>query len=120
MLSVVAIVFSRRGLPAQAAFYLAGFSLLVAGIALCRGWMARLSNPELDAPIDASRLGTLNLRTRRSRSLTVVGLIATAVFMVLSVASFRKHLGDDWLNRSSGTGGFAFWIETTAAQNAAL
>ena len=119
VLSVMAIVLSRRGLPAQAAFYLAGFSLLVAGIALCRGWMSRISNPDLNAPIDASRLGTLNLRSRRSRSLTVVGLIATAVFMVLSVASFRKHLGDDWLSRNSGTGGFAFWVETTAPQNAA-
>ena len=119
MMCVAAIVLSRRGLPAQAAFYLAGFSLLVSGIALCRGWMARLSNPEADTSIDASRLGTLNLRTRRSRSLTVVGLIATAVFMVLSVASFRKHLGDDWLSRDSGTGGFAFWVETTAPQNAA-
>jgi hypothetical protein len=49
----------------------------------------------------------------------VVGLIATAVFMVLSVASFRKHVGADWLERSSGTGGFAFMIETTTAQNPA-
>jgi ABC-type antimicrobial peptide transport system permease subunit len=37
--------------------------------------------------------------------------------MVLSVASFRKQVGRDWLKRSSGTGGFAFLVETTAAQN---
>jgi hypothetical protein len=49
----------------------------------------------------------------------VIGLIATAVFMVLSVASFRKQVGRDWLERPSGTGGFAFWIETTAALNPA-
>ncbi|MGH7955868.1 MAG: FtsX-like permease family protein, partial [Opitutaceae bacterium] len=115
----VALALSRRGLPAQAAFYLAGFSLLVTGIALCRAGMARPPNRNRDTLIDAGRLGALNLRTRRSRSLTVVGLIATAVFMVLSVASFRKHVGDDWLDRDSGTGGFAFWIETTAPQNAA-
>jgi len=48
-----------------------------------------------------------------------VGLIATAVFMVLSVASFRKHVGSDWLERGSGTGGFALWVETTVAQNPA-
>jgi hypothetical protein len=59
----------------------------------------------------------LQLKSRRTRSLTVVGLIATAVFMVLSVASFRKHVGADWLERGSGTGGFAYRIETTAPQN---
>lgn len=39
--------------------------------------------------------------------------------MVMSVASFRKHVGADWLERGSGTGGFAFWVETTAVQNVA-
>jgi len=46
-------------------------------------------------------------------------LIATAVFMVLSVASFRKNVGDAWLRRESGTGGFAIRIETTAPLNPA-
>ena len=63
---------------------------------------------------DFGPLGALNLRARPSRSLTVTGLIATAVFMVLSVASFRKQVGSDWLQRSAGTGGFALRIETTA------
>jgi hypothetical protein len=79
--------------------------------------MAQPHRVDSDTPLDAGHLGALNLRSRRSRSLTVVGLIATAVFMVLSVASFRKQVGRDWLNRNSGTGGFAFWVETTAAQN---
>src|SRR5262249_22644426 len=98
---------------------LAGFALLAAGIALCRWWMVRFRPDDRDAAIDPGYLGRLNLRARRSRSLTVVGLIATAVFMVLSVASFRKQVGADWLQRESGTGGFAFWIETTATLNAA-
>jgi hypothetical protein len=59
------------------------------------------------------------LKARRSRSLTVIGAIASAVFMVLSVASFRKQVGSDWLQRDSGTGGFAFWVETTAPLNLA-
>ena len=49
--------------------------------------------------------------------MTVVGLIASAVFMVLSVTSFRKQVGNDWLERSSGTGGFALMAETTSALN---
>ncbi|MEO6568203.1 MAG: FtsX-like permease family protein, partial [Opitutaceae bacterium] len=114
-----ALAMTGRGLPAQAAFYLAGFALLVAGIAACRTWIAGEAPLRTDATLHAGRLGALNLKARRSRSLTVVGLIATAVFMVLSVASFRKHVGDDWIERTSGTGGFAFLVETTAALNAA-
>ncbi|MBL9190324.1 MAG: FtsX-like permease family protein [Opitutaceae bacterium] len=112
---VAALIASRGGLPAQIAFYLAGFSWLVAGLAGCRAWLAR--ELQADGVLDARRLARRNLSARRARSLTVVGLIATAVFMVLSVASFRKHVGADWLVRASGTGGFAFWIETTVPQN---
>ena len=113
--AILALGFANRGLPAQIAFYLAGFALLAAGLAAFRWWAAL--PPVAHGSPSPTQLGVLNLRARRSRSLTVVGLIATAVFMVLSVASFRKHVGADWLERGSGTGGFAFWIETTAPQN---
>lgn len=117
--AALALGLSGRAMPAQGAFYLAGFALLAAGLLLCRAWMAGEPSARPDAPLDAGYLGRLNLRARRSRSLTVVGSIATAVFMVLSVASFRKQVGSDWLERGSGTGGFTFWIETTAALNSA-
>ncbi|MDO8543409.1 MAG: ABC transporter permease [Opitutaceae bacterium] len=116
--ALVAVALSGRALPAQAAFYIAGFALLAAGIAVCRWWMARAAESGATVELNAVQLGRLNVTARRTRSLTVVGLIATAVFMVLSVASFRKHVGDDWLERGSGTGGFAFWVETTAPLNA--
>jgi len=117
VIGAAALAISGRGLPAQGAFYLAGFAFLAAGLALCRAWLARPSTTHHHAPLDAAYLGTLNLKARRSRHLTVVGLIATAVFMVLSVASFRKHVGSEWLVRVSGTGGFALQVETTIAQN---
>ncbi|HEY1110809.1 MAG TPA: FtsX-like permease family protein, partial [Opitutaceae bacterium] len=113
--TVAALGLANRGIPAQGAFYLAGFALLTAGLAACRWWLAlpRVSSLALQP----ATLGALNLKARRGRSLAVVGLIATAVFMVLSVASFRKAVGADWLQRQSGTGGFAFWVETTAPLN---
>lgn len=113
--TVAAVGLANRGIPAQGAFYLAGLGLLTAGLAACRWWLAlpRVSSPTLQP----AALGALNLKARRGRSLAVVGLIATAVFMVLSVASFRKAIGADWLERQSGTGGFALWIETTAPLN---
>ncbi|MES2696395.1 MAG: FtsX-like permease family protein [Verrucomicrobiota bacterium] len=116
-ITIAALGLSNRGIPAQGAFYLAGFALLAAGLGACRWWIALPRAGK--AALHPAALGALNLKARRSRSLTVVGLIATAVFMVLSVASFRKHVGTDWLERGSGTGGFAFWIETTAPLNIA-
>lgn len=115
--AVLAIALSGRGLPVQAGFYMAGFALLAGGLALCRWWLARTDVTAGDLELTPRALAASNLKARRSRTLTVVGLIATAVFMVLSVASFRKNLGDEWLNRNSGTGGFTFWVETTAPIN---
>ena len=117
--AIAAVALARHGLPTQAAFYLAGFALLAAGVAVCRGWLARAGGRAPRANFDAATLGTMNLQRRRTRSLVVVALIATAVFMVLSVAAFRKHVGDDWRERGSGTGGFTFWVETTAPINVA-
>lgn len=112
-----AVFTSGTVMPAQGAFYLAGFALLIAGLGVCRLWLLKTGGVERIQKMDASQLGKLNIASGLSRSLTVVGLIAAAVFMVLSVASFRKHVGDDWLERSSGTGGFAFLVETTTALN---
>lgn len=117
--AAAALAFSGRGLPAQAAFYLAGFALLAAGLAWLRASLATPAGTAAGAVLNARKLGALNVRARPSRSLTVTGLIATAVFMVLSVASFRKNVGDAWLRRDSGTGGFTLRIETTAPLNPA-
>jgi len=111
-----ALAGSGRVLPAQGAFFLAGFALLGAGLAVIRILLGAHRTTVLPG---AAELGRLNLRTRPARSLTVTGLIATAVFMVLSVAAFRKQVGDNWRERGAGTGGFVFWVETTAPQNPA-
>ena len=47
----------------------------------------------------------------------VVGTLASGVFLVVSVAAFRKHSGDEWRERASGAGGFALWVETTSPPN---
>ena len=108
-----AVFSSGSVLPAQGAFYLAGFALLVAGLAVCRLRLGKQPGLDRSAEMDPNYLARLNLSARPTRSLTVVGLIASAVFMVLSVASFRKHVGAEWREPGSGTGGFAYLVETT-------
>lgn len=117
IVGIAAVLASGKVMPAQGGFYLAGFALLIAGLAICRIWLQRVSALSRSREIDSAYLAKLNISSRISRSLTVVGLIASAVFMVLSVASFRKQVGNDWVERSSGTGGFALLAETTSPQN---
>jgi len=119
VLGLASVLMSGSLMPAQGAFYIAGFALLMAGLGVCRLWLVKSSKQDRTQEMDAAYLGKLNVSSRVSRSLTVVGLIAAAVFMVLSVASFRKHVGGDWLERSSGTGGFALLFETTTPLNPA-
>ena len=78
-----AVFTSGTVMPAQGAFYLAGFALLMAGLGLCRLWLLKSGEIERIQEMDAGHLGKLNIASRVSRSLTVVGLIAAAVWPIL-------------------------------------
>lgn len=104
-----------RGLLGNpAAFFLGGFLFLLAGLSGYR-WVLRRGVTGKSDGLTARVMAELNGARRGTRSLVVVGCLACGVFMVVSVAAFRKHAGDEWRNRDSGAGGFAFWVETTAA-----
>jgi putative ABC transport system permease protein len=99
---------------AQGAFFLIGFGVLVTGLAVFRKRLARIGSL---GSLTAEGMAKVNLSRRASRSLTVVGVLAAGVFLVLSVASFRKNGGGDWEDKKSGSGGFAWWVETTSPVN---
>lgn len=107
----LAALLGSKAIGPQGAFFLAGFSFLIAGLALFK---LRSAKPASTA-FDLAHLARLNIARRPTRSLVVVGSLAAGLFLVVSVTAFQKHGGDDWQDRSSGTGGFAFWIETTTA-----
>ena len=137
----LAALAGSKAMGPQGAFFLAGFSFLVAGLSLVRAHLASAaassgaagstvagapsgvagasrSSPSRErlAPcLSPARLATLNAARRPTRSLVVVGSLAAGLFLVVSVTAFQKHGGGEWQNRSSGSGGFAFWIETTTA-----
>ena len=96
-------------LGAQGAFFLAGSLLLIAGLA---HFAARHRHRQAQ-PFTLKSLAALNLARRPTRSLVAVGTLAAGVFLVISVTAFQKFGSDSWQDRSSGTGGFALWIETT-------
>jgi ABC-type antimicrobial peptide transport system permease subunit len=105
----VATLLGSKMIGAQGAFFLAGFSFLIAGLSLFRVAGTSRSSPSLTL----AHLARLNIARRPTRSLVVVGSLAAGLFLVVSVTAFQKHGAGDWQKRSSPSGGFAFWIETT-------
>ncbi len=99
---------------AHGAFFLVGFGVLISGLAFFR---MRLGKVGALGSLTSAGMAKVNLSRRASRSLTVVGVLAAGVFLVLSVASFRKNGGGDWEEKKSGAGGFAWWVETTSPVN---
>jgi ABC-type antimicrobial peptide transport system permease subunit len=110
--AVVLMVIAGAGiLPAAAGFFGAGGLVLVGGLAAFRGWLGRSRQP-LGGRGRAAlwRLGTANTSWRPSRSLAAAGLVATAVFLLVAVDSFRKGAAS-----AAGTGGFALIAEASVA-----
>lgn len=59
-----------------------------------------------------SRLGLRNTTYRPARSVLSIAVIASATFILMAVDAFRRDGGVDAATRSSGTGGYALFVET--------
>ena len=94
------------------AFFGAGALLLIAG---CLFALARLRQMAGGTGAESiAQLGARNISRRRGRSLATIAVLASGVFMVIAVDSFRKGAPEDSVRRDSGTGGFAFIGESSA------
>ena len=102
----------------QGAFFLSGTFFLIAGLLNYRAWLG-WNGARRRRALSPRVLATLNSGRRPTRSLVAVGTLACGVFLVIAVTAFRKHGGEEWAEKSSGAGGFAFWIETTSPVNRA-
>ena len=100
---------------AAGAFFGAGTLVLIAGLAGFGGWLRSPATGTRLTPRSGRsrlvRLGLANASWRPGRSLTSVGLVAAAVFLLVSVDSFRKRV-DASATGSPGTGGFALIAES--------
>ncbi len=96
----------------QGAFFGAGFLLLLAGILgvhlLLQSWERR------KAPLRTlGALARSNSLRRHGRSLSVVALTASGVFMITAINSLRLHGEQQAGKRDSGTGGFAYLAQSS-------
>ena len=95
-----------------ALFFLTGGLLLLGLLLLFRKTLAKFELSE-NSGIGFSKLALLNLTRNKSRSLTVVILFALGTFLVVSTGSNKLDLFANAQEKSSGTGGFLFFAETT-------
>lgn len=113
-LLLAAIGCAAAGKSSPEAFFGAGSLLL--GSALCgaRFWLrhqAIAATPGLD---DLTQLAARNAARRRGRSLTTIAVLASGVFMVVAVDSFRQRPQAETIERASGTGGFTLVAEAAS------
>lgn len=95
-------------------FFGSGALLLTACLAGVWAWMRGSRHHRLveQGRAALARLGVRNAGRHPTRSLLTVGLLASAVFVVVAVESFHRDVGQVSLAPNSGTGGFALLAET--------
>ncbi|HXG08509.1 MAG TPA: ABC transporter permease, partial [Gemmataceae bacterium] len=95
-------------------FFGSGALLLTAGLAGVWAWMRRGRHATVSGhgTPALTRLGIRNAARHPVRSLLTAGLLASSAFLLVAVESFRRQAGHDFLNRNSGSGGFALLAES--------
>lgn len=116
LIGVVVILCSvdaGRGKNAVGTFFGAGALLLLGGISLANAVLLGLAQERTHAGLSLRALILRGCARRRGRSLATVGTLACGVFLVIAVAANRHSPLVEAQRRESGTGGFAFYAETT-------
>lgn len=94
-------------------FFGAGALLLLSGVGFLRCLLGRMMSQGSVNVLTFTALSIENVSRRSGRSLSVAGLLATGSFLVLAVSSMQQDVTANAGSRSSGTGGFELFAETT-------
>ncbi len=113
--AVLLIVFSKSlGSSAMAgAFFGAGTLLLVSIMIWVRIVLQGMGLKIRSSLYSLNSLALRNSSRRRGRSMAVIAMLACGVFMVVAVSANRKDHGKGAEKRTSGTGGFSLYAESS-------
>jgi len=113
LITLIIIVFTEggRGKEAAGAFFAAGTLLLISSLAFTSLYLNRMQKIYTTKP-NLVNLGIRNMSRAKLRSLLLVGLLASGLFIVFTVGANRHGAIQNPYQRSSGTGGFAFYSKT--------
>jgi putative ABC transport system permease protein len=112
LLGALALTITSGSSRNPGVFFGAGSLLLVSGIAFSHTLLAAMARTSRIATTLA-RVGMRGAARLRGRSLTTVGVLASGVFMIVSVSAFRHDSHEHAQERGSGTGGFALVAQAT-------
>lgn len=93
-------------------FFLSGGLLLVGLLLVFRKILIRFESRD-EIRLGFGKLSQINLTRNKGRSLTVIILFALGTFLVVSTGSNKLDLFANAEDKSSGTGGFLYFAETT-------
>lgn len=103
-----------RGNQAFIFFFTAGSFLLIGGLAFVQVVLHKLARTTDKAPrLSRLSIGIRSNARKRWRSVTLIGLLATGLFIVFTVGANRLNALKDAERRDSGTGGFALFGESS-------
>jgi len=101
------------GDQAFAVFFVAGFLLLTGGMLLTNALLFKIGQTSRTARLSLFSIGIRNNARKRLRSVTLIGLLASGLFIVFTVGANRLNSLKDADRRDSGTGGFALYGESS-------
>jgi len=102
-----------RGDQAFAFFFLAGALFLIGGMAFANVALYHLGKNTDKVRLSSLSIGIRNNARKRTRSITLIGLLACGLFIVFTVGANRLSALKDAERRDSGTGGFALYGESS-------
>lgn len=111
-LIILAILTAAFGGKSPDIFFSAGSLLLIGGLGLSRAFLrSNLDQTNFSAIGDLARRNTAR---RLGRSVATMAVLASGVFMVVAVDSFRQRPQAETRDRATGTGGFALVGESAS------
>jgi ABC-type antimicrobial peptide transport system permease subunit len=110
--AIITFQLSSPGQINASYFFMAGGLFLFAAVLGASSFLRK--KPELyTGQVNTAKLILQNLRQSRSRSLLVIILLAIGTYLVISTGMNRKDFYAQSNDKSSGTGGFLYWAEST-------
>ncbi|MBP8910461.1 MAG: FtsX-like permease family protein [Phycisphaerae bacterium] len=110
---LLTLVRGGQGQAMAGAFFGAGALLLLGTLGLGHGLLCLAAGGGGWSLVSLQGLGIRNAARRRGRSLSIIGLLACGVFMVVAVGANRRDPLRQPQSRQSGTGGFALYGESS-------
>ena len=95
------------------AFFGGGALFLICGITAAATWFRRLALKAAADRLTWTSLGVRGCARQRNRSVAVVALLACGSFLIVAVEAYKLDATSHQAQRSSGTGGFALFGESS-------